>query len=223
MSDDLPVTVVIINYRTPDLLEKAVASLRRYYPDIHALLIDNGSHDGKSVAVMNEWKSRHPASTEFLLNPTNLHHGPAIDQAMRHAVSPLLLFLDSDCEIIKGGFIEMMIEAVLASPLHYAIGKRIWMDRRGFDLPEGTPGAIPYVRPICMLLRREIYLELPGAERHGTPCLSNFREALRQGYHLLHFPIENFVYHKGRGTAERFGYGLGWRGWLNYALHKLKI
>jgi hypothetical protein len=142
---------------------------------------------------------------------------------MRHAATSFVLFLDSDCEIFKEGFIEQMVALARATPHSYAIGKLIWMDRRGFDLPARTSGAIPYIRPICMLLRRDIYLTLPKAERHGTPCLSNFREASRRGFLLLHYPVEDYVHHKGRGTASRFGYQLGWRGLLNYALHKMKL
>jgi hypothetical protein len=223
MREDLPVTGVIINYRTPDLVERSISTFRSFYPNVSLLLIDNGSNDGHSVAVLNEWKSRHPRQTELLFNSKNLHHGPAIDQAMRHASTPFLLFLDSDCEVLKGGFIERMLDQAASSPLHYAIGKRVWMDHRGFDLPPGAQKAIPYIRPICMLLRRDTYVSLPKARRHGTPCLANLREAVRRGYLLLDFPVEEYVRHKGRGTAARFGYQLGWRGKLNYALHKLGL
>jgi hypothetical protein len=137
--------------------------------------------------------------------------------------TPFLLFLDSDCEVLKGGFIELMLQQARASSLHYAIGKRIWMDHRGFDLPANSPGAIPYIRPICMLIRREMYLMLPEAERHGAPCLANMREAVRRGYLLLGFPIEDYIHHKGRGTAARFGYRLGWQGKLNYILHRFGL
>lgn len=223
MRDTLPITVVIINYRTPDLLKRAIASLRQFYPTVQLLLIDNGSDDGMSDTVMAEWKSRNPQHTELLLNPENRHHGPAIDQAIRHVSTPFLLFIDSDCEILKAGFIEQMLRLSTTSPLHYAVGKRVWMDRRGFDLVPGTNGATPYIRPICMILRRDVYLTLPKAERHGTPCLANMREAVRLGYQLVDFPIEDFVYHKGRGTVNRFGYGLGWRGKINFLLHKLRL
>ena len=223
MKDTLPVTAVIINYRTPDLLDRALASLRKFYPTIPVLLIDNGSEDGKSVGLMMEWKSRYPLHTEFLLNQHNLHHGPAIDQALQNATSPFLLLLDSDCEILKGGVIEEMLQHATQSLLHYAVGKRAWMDRRGFDLSPETPGAIPYVRPICMLIRRTTYLSLPKAEHHGAPLLANMREAARRGHLLINFPIEDYVLHKGRGTAQQFGYGLGWKGKVNFLLHKLRL
>jgi hypothetical protein len=223
MTESLPVTMVIINYRTPDLTERAIASVRRHYPHISLLLIDNGSYDGKSVPLLTAWKSRHPQCVELLLNTRNLHHGPAIDQAAHNATLPFLFLLDSDCEILKDGVVEKMLQRALESPLHYAVGKKIWMDHRGFDLPAGKDGAIPYIRPLCMLVRRDVYLSLPRAERHGAPCLANMREAVRRGYMLVDFPIEEFVHHEGRGTAERFGYQLGWRGKLNYALHKLHL
>jgi hypothetical protein len=197
--------------------------LRSFYPTIPLLLIDNGSHDDRSASLMREWESRHPQRTELLVNAENLHHGPAIDQAMRHVTTPFLLFLDSDCEVVRGGFIERMQDQAHAEPMCYALGKRIWMDERGFDVEPDSPGAIPYVRPICMLIKREVYLTLPQAERHGAPCLANMREASRRGYQLSHFPVEEFVHHKGRGTAARFGYRLGWRGKLNHLLHRLGL
>ncbi len=223
MKDSLPVTAAIINYRTPDLLDRALGSLRRFYPELQVLLIDNGSHDGRSREVMTAWRLHSPHHTEVIFNNHNLHHGPAIDQAMHHATSEFVLFLDSDCEILKGGFIEAMVQATAASPLHYAVGKRVSMDRRGFDLPPGTRGAIPYIRPICMLIRTKLYRGLPQAERHGAPFLANMREAERRGYPVVDFPVEEYVFHKGRGTAGQFGYGLGLRGRMNYLLHKLRL
>lgn len=219
----MPVTAVIINYRTADLFERAIASLRRFYPRIRLLLIDNGSGDGKSDLVMAQWKSRQPDQTELLFNTRNLHHGPAIDLALHHALSPFLLFLDSDCEVLNGGFVQLMLERAAASPLHYAIGKKIWMNHRGFDLPTDTPSAIPYIRPICLLIRRGSYLTLPRAKHHGAPLLENMREAARRGYLLVDFPVEQYISHNGRGTASRYGYQLGWKGKLNHLLHKIGL
>ena len=207
----------------PDLLDRALGSLRKFYPTIPVLLIDNGSDDGKSAGLIMDWKSRYPQHTEFLLNKRNLHHGPAIDQALHHAASPFVLLLDSDCEILRGRLIEEMLKFAASSPLHYAVGQRVWMDRRGFDLPAANQEAIPYIRPICMLIRRSAYLELPKAERHGAPLLANMRKAARSGYVLVDFPIEEYIHHKGRGTAGQFGYGLGWKGKMNFLLHKLRL
>jgi GT2 family glycosyltransferase len=219
MQDD--VTVVIINFETPDLTERAVRSLRAAYPDIRLLLIDNGSGD-ESVALLKELHALHAGRTELLFNLQNIHHGPAMDEALRSIASPLVLFLDSDCEVRKRGFVEGMTELMLSGENIYAVGKRIFMNDRGFDIGERR-GAHPYIRPICMLIRKQHYFDLPPFERHGAPCLANFIVAEQAGLGLLHFPVEDFIFHEGRGTAGRHGYRLGVRGKLNHLLNKLRL
>ncbi len=217
----LPLTVVIINFRTADLLEQSAGSLRRLYPTVPLLLIDNGSNDG-SAAVMENIRKECPSSTVILLNPANRHHGPAMDQGIRHASTPFVLMLDSDCVLQRSGLLEAMLERLDRSPRAYAAGRKVFMNKRGFDVPE-RPGAFPYIRPICMLLRRDRYLALPPFRRHGAPCLDNMRAAVAQGFLLVDFPIEEYVVHRGRGTAGRVGYNLGWRGKLNHLLNRIGL
>jgi glycosyltransferase involved in cell wall biosynthesis len=219
MSVVAPVTAVIINFRTPELLERAVTSFRNHYPATPLLLIDNGSGDD-SPHLMSELRDRWPLATEVILNDSNRHHGPAMDQALRTVRSPYVLFLDSDCEVVKGGMLEGLLARAEADPHHYATGKKIFMNPRGFDVPEREE-AIPYIRPICMLIHRERYLVLPPFERHGAPCLVNMKAATARGFSLIHFPVEDFVLHTGRGTASIYGYRLGLRGKLNHLLNRL--
>jgi glycosyltransferase involved in cell wall biosynthesis len=220
-SPALPVTVVIINFRTPDLTERAVRSLRRFYPDIVLLLIDNDSHDG-NIHLLRNLLALSPEQTRLIENPSNRHHGPAMNQGLRLAKTPYVLFLDSDCEVLKGGFVESMLKMLIENDRCYAVGKRIFMNDRGFDVIDG-PDAHPYIRPICMLVKRESYLSLPPFVRHGAPCLANMRAAAAQGLTLSNFPVEEYVHHEGRGTASRHGYKLGVRGKINHVLNKLGL
>jgi len=215
------VTTVIINFQTPDLSERAVVSFRKYYPDRPLLLIDNGSRD-HSVTILSRLHRESPKTITLLLNKNNLHHGPAMDQALRQLESAFVLFLDSDCAVLQGGFIEPMLEALSGKQECYVIGQRTFMNKRGFDVSGGADST-PYIRPICMLVKRELYLSLPPFERHGTPCLANMRAARERGLELLHFSIEEFIDHKGRGTAGRFGYNLGWKGKWNYLLNRFGL
>jgi len=213
------VTAVIVHYNTPDLLERAVSSFRRQYPEQALLLVDNGS-DERSVDLLQRLRSLHPAQTELLTHDRNLHHGPAMDDALRRLATTYVLFLDSDCTVVKGGFIERMV--TLLDGGGYAAGKLVHMNRRGFDVEPGR-GGIPYIRPVCMLLNRTMYLSLPAFERHGAPCLRNMAAAARRGYRLFDLPIGEYVQHEGRGTAGRFGYDLGWRGKLNHLLNEFGL
>lgn len=215
------VTAVIINYQTPDLTKRAIGSFRSYYPQLSLLLIDNGSKDN-SVEVLEHYQAQFPAGTHVLKNDLNLFHGPAMHLAMHTAKTDCVVFLDSDCEVTKGGFIEQMLSIVERDGRCYAVGNKIYMNKRGFDVFQREK-AITYIRPICMLVRRTMYFTLPPFSHHGTPCLDNMRGASSAGYGLVDFPIFDYVVHKGRGTASRYGYGLGLRGKLNYVLNKLGL
>lgn len=215
------VTVVSVNYRTPDLITRAVTSFRKHYPRVPLLLVDNGSGDD-SVDRLVELQAAHPDVTDIILNDANLHHGPAMDQALRTATSPFVLLLDSDVVVRSSGFVEAMLRALTDLPRSYAVGKRTWMNRRGFDVEE-SPRATPYLRPICLMVRRPVYLTLPPFRRHGAPCLANMRAAHRAGLQLIPFPVEDYIEHDGRGTAARHGYGLGLRGKFNHLMHSLGV
>jgi glycosyltransferase involved in cell wall biosynthesis len=214
----LALSAAIVHYRTPDLLTRAVESFRAHYPDVPLLLIDNGSTP-ESARLLSALLEQHGPG-ELLRNPVNLHHGPAMHQALLHLRAPLVLLLDSDVIVLRGGLLERMCEILEADPRAYAAGLMTWMDERGFDLPPAG-GGHPYIRPLCMLLRREIYLTLPPFERHGAPCLRNMAAAVARGYRLIDFPVPEFLRHDGRGTAARYGYRLGVRGTLNHLLHRL--
>ncbi len=213
-------TAVIVNYRTPGLTERAIRSFREWYPAVPLLVIDNGSRDGSRSLL--ERLERGESAMTVLWNNENIHHGPAMDLAARTVLTPFIFFLDSDCEVLAGEFLEKMRDALSASPTAYAAGKLTFMDKRGFDVPR-APDAIPYVRPIAMMLRREVYAALPPFERHGAPCLQNMRAAAERGFGLIDFPVEHYIRHEGRGTASRHGYNLGWRGKLNHLLHKVGL
>ncbi len=51
--------------------------------------------------------------------------------------------------------------------------------------------------------------------------MKNFIAAYQKGYEIKSFPIEDFIDHKLRGTASKFGYGLGWNGKIDFVLNKL--
>lgn len=213
------ITAVIINHRTPELTRRSVHSLRTFYSGLPLLLIDNGS-DPATVTLLEALRNASPACTQLHKNDRNIFHGPAMDQAIKMAGTPLIFMLDSDCNIVKPGLLEGMHDALGDDPATYAVGHKIGMNSLGFDVPL-TGGAIPYIRPYCMLLRREAYLSLPPFVHHGAPCLQNMKSATERGFHLCDFPVLNYVVHEGRGTAGRFGYHLGVRGRINHALHLL--
>jgi GT2 family glycosyltransferase len=221
MQTETTCILVIINYQTPDLTLRAFNSFSSFYPGFPVTIVDNGSRDN-SQSVLAELQRSHPEQISLVNFPQNIHHGPAMDALLRDGNSKYVLFLDSDCEVHRGGFIERMLELAEQEKNVFAVGKKIFMNKRGFDVEESS-NATPYIRPFCMLIHRKNYRQLPPFQKHGSPCLETMREAGKQNYSLLHFPVLDYVRHEGRGTVNRFGYQLGLRDKFNYFFHRLGI
>ncbi|MGC8595520.1 MAG: glycosyltransferase family 2 protein [Candidatus Kryptoniota bacterium] len=209
--------VVVVNYRTPDLLQRAVSSFRNFYPDIDLVIIDNGSDDA-SVHVANKLQSDSQGKLKSLFLKRNFYHGPAMDIAIRTIEKEIFFFLDTDTETIRGGFLEKML-FILQDDYVYAVGKKDRVNKRGFSSEHG----IAIVISAYMMLKKSKYVQLPPFRHHGMPTLENFAAASSKGFGVVDFPIDQYIRHFGRGTASRFGYRLGVKGKLDYLLNKIGL
>ena len=214
----MDITTVIVNYQTPDYLEIAVSRFKRKYPDIPLLIIDNGSKDN-SPQLIDELCKNHRLTVSEKLSE-NIFHGPAMDLAARKLVeTDFIFFLDSDTETLKSGFLEAMYELLNENTQNYASGELLNVNKRGYRAEEG----IRILQTPYMLLKREIYLQLSPFIHHGQPTMFNYENAAEKGYVLKEYPVSDFIDHKWRGTAERFGYGLGIKAKMDYLLNKLGL
>ena len=141
-----------------------------------------------------------------IFNETNVFHGPALDQGMREADTGLVFLLDSDCEILHGGFLEPLVQAFTDDPVLYAIGKRGYANRWGYGPISDREQWTYYVHPFAAVVDRTKYFTLPPFVHHGAPLYRNMWGATRAGYHLRHVTIEDHVVHRHRTTAQVHGY-----------------
>ena len=213
------VTTVIINYQTPNLLERAVNSFHQFYPDLKMVIIDNGSQDYSPELIKN-WELSNRFHVEAKYFEENKFHGPAMDYALKYLVKTKYTFLlDSDTETRKKGFLETMINRAEQRKTIYGVGEIMHVNKRGF---KDENGEVVLATPF-MLLKTDKYKRLTPFEHHGLPTIKNFVQARQAGYGLINFPIRDYIYHKGRGTAEKYGYGLGLKGKLNFILNKMGL
>jgi len=221
--DDL--TAVVVNFRTLEEIRTCVTTLRRVYATLQILIIDNGSADESTDFL--RWLHADDPLTTVILNEKNIFHGPALDQGMRNASTALVFLLDSDCEILHGGFLEPLVDAFADDPLLYAIGKRGYTNRWGYGPISGRERWTYYVHPFAGMFDRRKYFTLPPFVHHGAPLYRNMWGAAKAGYHLRHVPIEDYVMHRGRVTASVHGYGydrrLRLQGRINSIDHRIRF
>jgi len=210
------IRIVVINFQTPDLLKTALESFRKFYINSSITIIDNGSKDN-SREIIESMRKDMPHNTETLMLDRNIYHGPAMNYALNMVKEDFVFFLDSDTKTKCGGFLEPMLAKLESSEKNYGIGRQITVNKRGFLVEKGNT----ILTPAYMMLRRSLYSYFPPFEHHGQPVMKNFIDAQKNGYKLNSFPIENFIEHRWRGTASRFGYGLGWKGKIDFVLNKM--
>lgn len=204
------ISAIITNHCTPHLLARAVESLRGFYPDISIVIVENGSPDASLNTIMG-LKSEYGNIITSIEHPHNVGHGPAMHDAIMKSFFPYIFTLDTDCKVMKGGFLELMLEKFDYNPRLYAIGWLRWANEIGVSLvesetakltPETQRNYIPMIHPHAMLLDRRKYLTLLPFDYSGAPCFNNMRHAACRRYTVASFRIDDYVKHLGAGTRR---------------------
>jgi N-acetylglucosaminyl-diphospho-decaprenol L-rhamnosyltransferase len=140
MSAGPEVAVVIVNYRTPELAVRCVATLQReraLLPSLTAIVVDGGSEDGSARTLGDALKQGDYASwVSFLPLPINGGFGWANNQAMltlarRETPPEFIHLLNPDTEVVEGA-VATLLQELQAHPECGATGSQLLA-------PDGRP------------------------------------------------------------------------------------
>jgi GT2 family glycosyltransferase len=199
------VTAIFVNCCTLDYTRNLVKGLRRCYRELKFIIVDNGSFD-RSTA----WLQRLDRLEGFqvIFNQENRGHGPAMDQLIRAAETPLLLVLDSDIEVLKCGFLELMVPYFDEDPNLYLLGDKTKTPRSARDrarielaIREGRMN-VNFFR--CMM-RRDLYPVTRRFRHHGSFSTMEQEGARKRGLGLVDFPTRHYLRHVGNVTTKALG------------------
>lgn len=126
--------IIIINYRTPQLVEDCLNSLLPDFEalDAKAVVVDNFSDDG-SADRLESWLVDFPArdSVSLIRSPENTGFSGGNNIGIRSQSADYYLLLNSDA-YVRSGAIRTLLETVKAHPEAGVIGPRL-------ECPDGTP------------------------------------------------------------------------------------
>jgi hypothetical protein len=207
------VTVIVVGYNTLETTRVCLESLVTYYPNVRLVLVDNGSTDGSAQYMTLVAQVRHGI---VLLNSSNVGHGPAMHQALQYCKTKYALMLDSDSRVLKGGWIERMLDIALRDDKVYAIGTMLQVNDAG-DVVDAVDDGYAYIHPARMLIDVNKYKLLTPFNAHGAPCVMNMRDAMKSGlllWHLVGTTVDGdeCVKHYRGGTHSQLGMIPGWGG-----------
>ncbi len=206
------IPVVTVSYNTPELLDNLLSTFREKYPENPFYIVDGSDEQNLQKVKLVVTKFKNVFLKDF---GYNIHHGPGMAWAINNfPLSGPTLFLDSDIEVVREGFIENLLE--LLKPEMYGVGAVGCINRDGFNVDD-TPDGIKYLHPICMLCNIEVVRQWPLPVKHGAPMTETMLALHDSGMSHL---VQNvpwvmndiaagnqriFIDHKGQGTVFKTG------------------
>lgn len=188
------ITGVVVEYTTPDLLEKAIKSIREFYD--FPIIVINGSDkelELEDVKVVNVGY--------------NIGHGLGMDMGINMADTDYVLTFDTDI-VMEKPCIEEMLSKMNEDT--YAIGKLYLINNAYFYARNRTifpHGDLAYViHPSFQILNKNEYLKYAPYISDGAPTVLSYHDIMRHGKEkkiLIDFPVLDYIDHRNAGTRDR--------------------
>jgi len=198
------ITAICVCYRTKDLVQTAIESFRKFYPDMPLIVVDNSAREGKCTRYLREFVNA-DEKTMHLLMGENVGHGPGMDYALKAIKTEWAYIFDSDTEMIKGGLVEFA-ELAIKDKIILAVGHLQLVSASGLGNEQRKQKVnIPYVHPAVCFINRLVYAGFPPFKYHGAPCIDTYARVHKTGQSkqlLLDIPVNQFVKHGWRGTRS---------------------
>jgi hypothetical protein len=150
------VSVVTPCFNAGDLLPRAVASVRRQsFPDWEMVIVDDGSTDGRTVAVARALVDERVRLIEL---PRNRGPGVARNTAIRAARADIIVPIDADDELPPEALREVVAAFTAAPEADYVHGYFVVVEANGVErevhpVPPEDPGLLPF-HPLSPYRRR---------------------------------------------------------------------
>lgn len=169
------ISAVFVTWNRCQLLLAAIQSLvNQEYPYLEIVVVDNASTDGTESAL-----ARLPFPVRYLRNNKNIGASVARNQGVRISGGELILFMDSDAELLTEGALHSLVEQLGKDESLAGGSGVIYSDREkeeiwcwspvmypdGFHDPKTSVEPkedIPVLSTCFMLLRRDVFYRVGG-------------------------------------------------------------
>jgi GT2 family glycosyltransferase len=220
-SEDAMVSVIVITHNGKHFLKNCFTSLlRQTYGNFVPYLLDNGSSDGSSEYVRENFPL-----VKILRFNRNLGFSKAYNEAIKRVNSKYIVLLNDDT-IVDTRFLEELIKVMESDDKIFAAGSKIFLLDEpnilnhaggalsiigaGIDIGMGHIDApmfnqlkeVGYVCGAAMIIRRDYFIELGGFDEDYFAYFEDVDLCWRawlKGYKCIYVP-SSIVYHKYGGS-----------------------
>lgn len=173
------ITGVTVSYNTKELLEKAISSIRKFYPKMKLIIVDGSNRSNPCYTYIQELANE---NTRVFHTDENIGHGRGLCIGINYINTPYFLTFDSDIEMMKSPLQEMldMIEedtygVGYIEPTDF--GGHEWGSRKN----KMNEGPMKYLHPYFCLIQKKEYDKLPPFIHHGAPAVNTMLAIHRKG------------------------------------------
>ena len=185
---------ITVCYNTPELIKRAVISVKTFYPDLEIIVVD-GSPEGSPCYCACDWLSSVYDGVTVHHVLRNIGHGKGVQFAIRKTQSKHIIVFDSDIQMMSGCIEDMTVHL---KPTDLGIGLVVQVDAAGICEPSGTN----YLHPYFCILNRSIYDRLPPIRNHGAPFIDTMQAASEIGIKVRNYDLKEKIQHDWRGTRN---------------------
>jgi len=189
--------------------------------DKYSIIITKGGHGmllkGLLRSIRKNLKHNPPEEIfifdyKYMHSKVNERDGPAINQGMALAKTPLVLIADIDSLIVDGKAVDELIKAIQP--------KDVFISSWSIESKEG----VPYCYGTETMIKRELYLQSPGCDAGGIPSYSVFKWGKENNYKMINLDLNKYIFHMGQcSTIKNYDHCLNflkrnfesWRGSYN--------
>lgn len=205
-----PVSIILPNYKTPELARLCLRSLRKFTPHdaIRIIAVDNASGDDSLDYLRSlSWIrliERTPADIEGL--PPAVMHTTAMDLALKEVDTPFVLSLHTDTIVYRPDWLDFLLARIDRSDRIAGVGS--WklefvppLKRFGKSIEDGLKRALGkkkpefrFLRSHCALYRTELLKQHTRGFGDGECAGSSIHKCLiAVGYEMDFIPPEVLI------------------------------
>ena len=203
------VSIIICSYNAEADLRDCLASLElQDYPKMEIVIVNDASTDA-TARYLETFKSRTPAETVIVTNPSNLGVAGSRNAGIHKATGEILAFLDADCVADKSWISELVKTyeqrdaAAVGGRILDARIENIWsLSNKGHDYVAAHEGPVPFVKGCNMSFRADVLRRFMFNDeiRYGYEEILLCDSLHDAGYRVYYTP-RAVVYHKHRTSA----------------------
>jgi len=203
-------TALVVNYNTPEHLERLLKSFRKYY-DMPCIVVDGSS--AENYEPIRLFPKRYNIIMYHFDH--NIHHGPGMAFGIEQINTDRILLIDSDIIFRGPGIVEIMNKELKDN--EYGIGD---IQKEKFIDPKNKRIAwLYYLHPAFALINRKVAIRYTLPEKNGAPLISAMREIEQEGSNIIKMSkevhtdfwdhTEKYIQHNhnhiGMGTVTKTG------------------